>query len=412
MTTTTPCSRSSSRAVSARPTSSEPTARSNNLEIVSILLELMGQPADWFDHVNDRPGHDLRYAIDSTKLRAETDWRPRYSDVRAGLDATIEWYQRQRGLVASAEGRGRAHLRPAGPMSRLTAGRGPAGAVEPLRVLVTGAGGMLGHDLVPATAGGGPTRSTALGRADLDVTDASECLAGVAGHDLVVNAAAHTAVDAAETDEAAAFAVNAVGAANLARACARAGSRLVQISTDYVFDGTATEPYAVDHPIAPRSAYGRTKAAGEWAVQALCAPSRGSCARRGSTAPSGPNFVSTMLRLAGERDTARGRRRPGRPADVDVGPGRPLCGSSPGRRLRDPPRHLVGRDDVVRPRAGRLRADRARPRAGAADDDRRLPAAGPATGIQRPVARLARARPGVSPIGDWRDGLAAHLAKR
>src|SRR3954469_749558 len=68
----------------------------DNLEIVRILLEIMGKPADWFDHVDDRPGHDLRYAIDSSKLRAETDWRPRYSDVRAGLGATVEWYAANR----------------------------------------------------------------------------------------------------------------------------------------------------------------------------------------------------------------------------------------------------------------------------------------------------------------------------
>jgi len=65
----------------------------NNLEIVGLLLELMGRPADWFDHVNDRPGHDLRYAIDSSKLRRETDWRPQYSDLRAGLVQTIDWYR-------------------------------------------------------------------------------------------------------------------------------------------------------------------------------------------------------------------------------------------------------------------------------------------------------------------------------
>ncbi len=65
----------------------------DNLQIVSLLLELLGKPADWFDHVNDRPGHDLRYAIDSSKLRAETDWRPRYSDLRSGLEATIDWYR-------------------------------------------------------------------------------------------------------------------------------------------------------------------------------------------------------------------------------------------------------------------------------------------------------------------------------
>jgi dTDP-glucose 4,6-dehydratase len=65
----------------------------DNAAIVALLLELMGKPADWFDHVPDRPGHDLRYAIDSAKLRAETDWTPRYRDIRAGLAQTIEWYR-------------------------------------------------------------------------------------------------------------------------------------------------------------------------------------------------------------------------------------------------------------------------------------------------------------------------------
>ena len=64
----------------------------NNREIIGLILELMGKPADWFEHVNDRPGHDLRYAIDSSKLRAETDWRPQYQDIRAGLAQTIQWY--------------------------------------------------------------------------------------------------------------------------------------------------------------------------------------------------------------------------------------------------------------------------------------------------------------------------------
>jgi dTDP-glucose 4,6-dehydratase len=58
-----------------------------------MLLEIMGRPADWFEHVDDRPGHDLRYAIDATKLRLETDWRPRYADIRAGLEQTVEWYR-------------------------------------------------------------------------------------------------------------------------------------------------------------------------------------------------------------------------------------------------------------------------------------------------------------------------------
>jgi dTDP-glucose 4,6-dehydratase len=65
----------------------------DNAAIVALLLELMGKPADWLDHVPDRPGHDLRYAIDSAKLRAETDWTPRYRDIRAGLAQTIDWYR-------------------------------------------------------------------------------------------------------------------------------------------------------------------------------------------------------------------------------------------------------------------------------------------------------------------------------
>ncbi|GAB3880291.1 dTDP-4-dehydrorhamnose reductase [Terrabacter terrigena] len=169
------------------------------------------------------------------------------------------------------------------------------------RALVTGASGMLAHDLVPTLRRAGWV-VTALGRPDLDVTDPAECLAAAEGHDLVVNTAAYTAVDAAETDEAAAFAVNAVGAANVARACSRAGARLVHISTDYVFDGTAAEPYAVDHPVAPRSAYGRTKAAGEWAVRALC-PTSWVVRTAWLYGAGGPNFVSSMLRLADERET-------------------------------------------------------------------------------------------------------------
>ena len=65
----------------------------DNRQIVALLLEIMDRPADWFDLVPDRPGHDLRYAIDSSKLRAETGWQPRYRDVRAGLEQTVAWYR-------------------------------------------------------------------------------------------------------------------------------------------------------------------------------------------------------------------------------------------------------------------------------------------------------------------------------
>ncbi len=138
---------------------------------------------------------------------------------------------------------------------------------SPLSFLVTGGRGMLGTDVVRTLLDAGH-RAGAVGSDDLDVRDAAACAAAVRDHDVVVNCAAWTAVDDAETDEAGAFAVNAVGAANLARACAATDARLVTISTDYVFDGTASAPYAEDAALAPRSAYGRTKAAGEWAARA------------------------------------------------------------------------------------------------------------------------------------------------
>ena len=115
------------------------------------------------------------------------------------------------------------------------------------RWLVTGSAGMLGQDLTTVLAGAGH-EVTPAPRASLDVTDLEACRAAVRGQDVVVNAAAWTAVDDAETSEAQAFAVNATGAANLARACAEAGAELVQVSTDYVFAGDATTPYARVRP--------------------------------------------------------------------------------------------------------------------------------------------------------------------
>lgn len=138
-----------------------------------------------------------------------------------------------------------------------------------MRWLVAGADGMLGQDLVSALVDRGD-EVTGIDKDSVDITDLRAVDAAVPGFDVVVNCAAYTAVDAAEADEATAFTINAVGAANLARAAREHGARMVQISTDYVFDGSAAAPYPEDWPIAPRSAYGRTKAAGEWAVRAEC----------------------------------------------------------------------------------------------------------------------------------------------
>lgn len=169
------------------------------------------------------------------------------------------------------------------------------------RWLVTGAGGMLGQDLC-ATLSSAGIPFTASRSADLDIRDHDACSRAVAGHGVVVNCAAYTAVDDAETHEAEAFALNAVGAANLARAAREHGARMVQVSTDYVFAGDADEPYAEDAPLAPRSAYGRTKAAGEWAVEAHC-PESWIVRTAWLYGAGGGNFVKTMARLAGERET-------------------------------------------------------------------------------------------------------------
>jgi len=168
------------------------------------------------------------------------------------------------------------------------------------RYLITGAAGMLGRDLVEALAG---RDVVALSRAELDITDAAAVASAVAGIDVVFNCAAYTAVDAAETDEETARLVNAVGPATLAEATAATGAKLVQISTDYVFQGSATTPYPEDEPRDPLNAYGRTKAGGEEAVLGLN-PAGGYVVRTAWLyGKHGANFPATMLRLG--RDPER-----------------------------------------------------------------------------------------------------------
>ena len=168
------------------------------------------------------------------------------------------------------------------------------------RYLIAGAAGMLGQDLQKALAG---RDVTALSRAELDVTDREAVLAAVAGHDVVLNASAYTKVDDAETHEDDAYAINALGTENLAIAAARNGARFVTVSTDYVFDGEATEPYAEDTPRDPLNAYGRTKAAGE--ELALAAHPDGAYVVRTAWlyGAGGPNFAKTMVKLAGSHET-------------------------------------------------------------------------------------------------------------
>jgi dTDP-4-dehydrorhamnose reductase len=183
-----------------------------------------------------------------------------------------------------------------------------------MKVLLFGANGQVGHELHRALAPLGEvvctTRSGTLANgtpcetADFDVPDTLPALVARVAPDVVVNAAAYTAVDRAEDEPDAAFRANAEAPRAIAEACARRDALLVHYSTDYVFDGTATRPYREDDPTNPLGVYGASKLAGEQAIQ-------GSGARHvifrtaWVYAARGKNFLLTMLRLAKEREELR-----------------------------------------------------------------------------------------------------------
>ncbi|MEH6580562.1 MAG: dTDP-4-dehydrorhamnose reductase [Halioglobus sp.] len=169
------------------------------------------------------------------------------------------------------------------------------------KVLIVGAGGQLGQELQLSAPPG--VDCVAVTRAQLDIGDAAavSALIGKEKPHLVINAAAYTAVDKAESEPEAATRVNAVGPENLARACRDSGARLVHVSTDFVFDGHASSPYRADSPTSPLSEYGRGKLQGELAVQQLLPDAL--IIRTGWVySRFGGNFVKTMLRLMAERE--------------------------------------------------------------------------------------------------------------
>ena len=170
-----------------------------------------------------------------------------------------------------------------------------------MRILVTGAGGMLGRDVLRA-ADHASLEAVGFARAELNILDADRVAEVIDAErpDAVINCAAWTDVDGAEANEAGALTANATGPERLARVCAAAHTRLVQVSTDYVFDGTATRPYVESDPVGPDGAYGRTKLAGERAV-AKAMPSAAIARSSWLFGTAGKNFVDTMLRVGGER---------------------------------------------------------------------------------------------------------------
>ena len=174
-----------------------------------------------------------------------------------------------------------------------------------MKVLVLGAGGQVGRELCRLAW---PARWSVAGfaRSDLDIAGGGAVSAAIARErpDAVVNAAAYTAVDRAESERDAAWAGNCTGPANVAAACAAAAIPLVHISTDYVFDGSKQGPYREDDPVNPLGVYGASKEAGDRAVRSAL---REHVILRTAWVYSahGQNFVKTMLRLAGERPVLR-----------------------------------------------------------------------------------------------------------
>jgi dTDP-4-dehydrorhamnose reductase len=169
-----------------------------------------------------------------------------------------------------------------------------------MKLLVAGAAGMLGRDVMLA-AGNAGHDVVGYGRPELDVTDPAglEKKLDLERPDVVINCAAWTDVDGAEESEPAAFAVNGTGAGNIAAAAAKVGAAIVYVSSDYVFDGSKGAPYVESDQVAPLSAYGRTKLAGEEATAA--ANKRHFIVRSAWLfGIGGGNFVETMLRLAAD----------------------------------------------------------------------------------------------------------------
>jgi len=170
-----------------------------------------------------------------------------------------------------------------------------------VKALITGAKGQLGRGLIAAAPAGWTIEAVDL--AELDLTDAAAVRAHVlaSAPDVVLNAAAHTAVDKAESEEELALAINAGAVAAIAGALKDTGGRLVHVSTDFVFDGTSPRAYRPNDARNPLSAYGRTKAAGEDAAGAGATIVRTAWVYTAG----GANFVRTMLRVMRERDEVR-----------------------------------------------------------------------------------------------------------
>jgi dTDP-4-dehydrorhamnose reductase len=276
-----------------------------------------------------------------------------------------------------------------------------------VKIVVTGAGGMLGTALV-RIAGAAGHETVALAHADLDVTDAGEVARRIAEEepDAVVNCAAWTDVDGAEDNEAEATLVNGAGAGNVAEAAEGAGASVVYISTDYVFDGSKRAPYEESDEPAPLQAYGRSKLAGERATTAACL--RSIVVRTSWLfGEGGPSFPETMLAIGARGET---------PAVVDDQVG---CPTYTGH-LAEALVALIERDEPGVHHVGAAGSCSWHEFAAEIFSQAGLdvrPARMSSEALGRPARRpassvLGSERPDPIRLPDWREGLAEFLAER
>lgn len=176
-----------------------------------------------------------------------------------------------------------------------------------MKLLITGANGQLGRELRSLLDGDSRFDSTHTDVEELDITspEAVDSMVNAIAPDYIINCAAYTAVDRAEDDEATALLINARAVEILATAAARVGARMIHVSTDYVFDGNGNRPYREDDAPHPASAYGRTKLAGEQALQRILPEQSVILRTAWLYSPHGKNFVKTMLELGRTRDQLR-----------------------------------------------------------------------------------------------------------